>query len=109
MRLSRPRSTLDWKLMVVAILAVAFAVIRLLCPKMWILWPIFFTLSWLAPGPIAAVWGFVVILRRETRLTRGRVITGKPAIALGSLAIIAGLAYAPLLIYWAIVNYPKGW
>jgi hypothetical protein len=109
MRLSRPRFTLGWMMMVVAVLAVAFAVIGWFGPRMWIVWPAFFTLSWLAPGPIAAVWGFVVIVRRKTRLTRRRVITGKPAIALGSLAIVAGLAYAPLLIYWAIVNYPTGW
>lgn len=77
--------------------------------RMWIVWPLLCTLLWLAPGPVAAVWGFVVLVRRKTRLTRRQVITGKPAIALGILAIVVGLAYAPLLIYWAIVNYPTGW
>jgi hypothetical protein len=77
--------------------------------KMWIVVPLFATLTWLAPGPVAAVWGFVVLVRRKMHLTRRQVITGKPAIALGILAIVVGLAYGPLLIYWAMVNYPTGW
>ena len=76
---------------------------------MWIVAPLLATLAILLPGPVAAVWGFVVIIRRQTRLTRTKVITGKPAIALGLVAIVLGIAYAPLLVYWAIVNYPPGW
>jgi hypothetical protein len=60
-------------------------------------------------GPVAAVWGFVVIVRRKMRLTRGRVITGKPAIALGLLAIVVGLAYEALIIDGFIVHYPTDW
>ena len=94
MRLSRPRSTLGWIRMVATVLA-ALAVITWLCPDMWIIWPFLFTLSWLAPGPITAVWGLVVVVRRKTCLTRRPAITGKPAVALGILAIVADSLTAP--------------
>lgn len=76
---------------------------------MWIIMPLITTLAILMPGPVAAVWGLVVIVRRKTRLTQKRTITDIPAVALGVIAFVVGLAYVPLLIYWAIVNYPRGW
>ena len=59
---------------------------------MWILIPLFFTLVVLSPGPAAVVWGLIVIVRRKARLTRGKVITGVPAIVLGLIAIPFGIA-----------------
>ena len=108
MRLSRPAIILEW-IMIVAFLALAFAVTRDTGTVMWKVFRVAFVLLWLAPGPITAVWGLVVVVRRKTWLTRRPVITGKPAIALGIVAMVAGLAYAPLLIYWVTAIARWGW
>ena len=70
---------------------------------MWVFAPIFIIIVIFSLGPMAAVWGFVVIGRRKASLTRRRVITGKPAIAMGLFAIVVGFAYASLLMYGIIV------
>jgi hypothetical protein len=76
---------------------------------MWILIPMFFTFALLSPGPAAVVWGLIVIVRRRAQLARGRVVTGVPAVASGLIAIVLGIAYPVFIVYWAIVNYPRGW
>jgi hypothetical protein len=76
---------------------------------MWVLIPLFWTLLYLSPGPAAVVWGLIVIVRRKTRLTRRKTVTGTLAVLLGLVAIAFGIAYPIFVIYWAIVNYPRGW
>ena len=76
---------------------------------MWILIPAFLTLVYLSPGPVAVVWGLVVVGKRRTRLTHKRTITGMPAVVLGWIAIAIGIAYPVFIVWWAIVNYPRGW
>jgi hypothetical protein len=76
---------------------------------MWILIPIFFSLIILSPGPVTVVWGLVAIARRKARLTARTVLTGRPAIVLGLLAIPLGIAYPILFVYWAMIHYPRGW
>ena len=76
---------------------------------MWILIPIFFTLVYFSPFLAAVIWGLVVTVRRRTRLTRRRTITGVPAVLLGLIAIALGITWVVFLVYWAIVNYPRGW
>jgi hypothetical protein len=76
---------------------------------LWVVVPVLSTFAILMPGPAAAVWGLVVIVRRKTMLTRRKIITGWPAVVLGVIAFVLGSVYAPLLIYWSIVHYPRGW
>jgi hypothetical protein len=64
---------------------------------------IFYIICMYLLGPGTAVYGLVIICRRQVRLTSHKVLRGYSASVAGGLCMIVGIAFTSLL--WAMRVY----